>query len=181
MVLGYLKMPMIWIQGSFLSIADLTNLHIWLAFWTKYKPLDRQFPLTHLQSPLHHVSPFPCGQYAQESSRKFPQLTLPKNQIKSNFVHCLTFASIFDDTIGLPTIFRLVHLTFYESGILVFVKIWLKSFFFSLNLIKSYRFQCSLNPSCASVQSANKAPKNPAKQEFLLHNMKHLDVGAMLK
>ena len=40
-----------------------------------YKPFDSHCPLTHLQSPLHQLAPFPFGHSAHVVALWFPQLT----------------------------------------------------------------------------------------------------------
>ena len=38
-------------------------------------PFPTHCPLVHMQSPLHHPAPFPCGQPLQDSASCCPQLT----------------------------------------------------------------------------------------------------------
>ena len=55
-----------------------------------YKPFDWHCPLTHWQSPLHQLAPFPCGQSAHEVALWFPQFTCKKTTF-------ISFRSSFND------------------------------------------------------------------------------------
>ena len=79
--------------------------------FNRHKPLETQFPLTHLQSPLHNFWPFPWGQSAQEASWWFPQLTIPNSDFFEKKCPFLNFCLNLWCYMYLPTVSKRVHLT----------------------------------------------------------------------